>query len=373
MAAKVLFLDSEKHYSTAALAAQKFATLADPNTTWTREATGGPTNGPHLKRASNNSSAGLLDYIIPRMARTQSGAWTPTSAGLLGFSLKIDDLSEIDNGDANRERIISIWQDSTEMLRINCSNGGAISIYRVNNAISFTLLGLSGAGVIQSGQWHHCQLRYDLRNSNGRVAFRVDRTTYADSGLTDTLGAGTLPNQIRMIPLKQRELSTGLIVRISDIFLFSLDAYADLVQGAYEWLDGALVGCRFPTADGFQNQWDADPNGDHFDNVKETTPDDDATIVETETAGLRELYPLDPVVDDPIAQQAVAYGKREAASGAGLAFSTRHGGSTVDEVDQGLNDAAYAYVLHPMDVNAVTGDAETVATANASEYGFAKA
>lgn len=371
MAAKGLFIDSHLHYDSAALMALKYVSIAGSNATWSRPSTGGPTNGPHILRQANSGTAGLGDYIVPRLQRNQAGAHTPTVAGLIGFWLKVDDLSKIQTGDANNLRVFALWDDSAEMLRFNLSPAGAFSVWRVDNPISFTELGGgSGAGTVVSDVWAHVQLKYDLRNSNGRVQVRVDRTTHIDSGLTDTLGAGTAPDAIRLLPMTA--VDSALALRICSPFVISLDAFTDQYKGQ-DWLDDRIAGCLFPIANGASVGWTPSA-GQNWQNVDDAPPDDDTTTNEATAVDTLDLYEMEdlPVGVTPDMLQAVAYIKRDTGASAGIEPAVRHSSTTVKEVGQGIAQDVYQYILHPMDDDPVAAAAWTEANVNAAEFGLNK-
>lgn len=371
MAASLLFLDSMRHYNTAAQLAKKYATVANPGSTWSVEATGGPTNGPHILRQDTAGSANINDYIAPRLSRRQSGAWTPTVAGLIGFHFKVDDFSKFNDGATNNEPFVRLFDGSTEMHRLRLNANGAFNAERVNSAISFTSLGTS-ANVIEEDTWHHFQLKWDLLNASGRVAVRIDRTTVLDSGLVDSLGQGATVNAIRLLALDGTAVSPFLRIRMANLFVYGMAAFADQINGL-DWLDDRTVGFRAVTGDGASVGWTPSA-GDNFENVDDAAPDDDATYNAATTNGTNDLFTVDnvPAGVTPDGQQIVAYVRREADGAAAAKPLVRHNGSTEEEAEQGIADETYGYLLHPMDVNPETAAAETEATANASQYGLQK-
>jgi hypothetical protein len=367
MASKLLFTDSTgRHYTTIAQARGKYVSIFENGTaTWGVEATGGPTNGPHILLDISSSSNNC--YMYPRLSRCQDGVWAPSVAGLMGFWLKIDD-TKLTTGPHD---FISLEDNGIRMCRLRMDNAGSFVCYREQGG---TVLFTTAAGTLTPNAWNHIQFKWYLANSNGRVVLRINRVNVGDSGLMDTLDWGTSVTAIKMLnSIQGTGVGGNAKVRLANLFIFGQSTFADQVNGN-DYLDGRMVGYRAVTANGNANQG-TPTSGANYTNVDEVTPDDDTTKVTISTVGHREQYQVAalPAGVTPDAQQIVAYIKKDSAGGTSAIEATvRHSGADYDSSEQGIPLDSYGYIAHPMDVNPGTGAAWTETNANAAEYGLQK-
>src|SRR5262245_65908994 len=91
----LLFMDGCAHYDTSRIG-MKYSVLTNTYCTWAVTAEGRFGNCVKRTATSNFSGNSYLD-IAPLMNR--SGVYVPTSGGVIGFALKVDDLSRIVNGE----------------------------------------------------------------------------------------------------------------------------------------------------------------------------------------------------------------------------------------------------------------------------------
>jgi hypothetical protein len=370
----LLRMDGQDHYNTAYLAA-KYTTVNSANVAWT-VTSDGPNGKQCLTRVSTTTS-GFSGYVAMAPLVTQTGAWTPTTSGVCGFKLYVEDLGLLQppTGEAgdSENSLISIWSSGARALcAIQLNPTGTFTAIRPG--FEGTVLGISTEGV-QNGVWHSVELKWVVSHTLGVLEMWVDRVRVLNVTNADTWGVPNVLDQwnaVRWMRCDQRSGSAGaLTMRFCDVWLADLTGGAQAIK---DFLHSWNIVVIRPNGVGSSSGW-TPLAGANWTNVNETPPTGETSYVSTTAAGTRDMYAMEDIAGGAtvLGFQTVGLSRLETAGGAGWTPSVRPGTTNYDATEQGLASTTYsAFAMQPYDTNPATGTKATASEINAAEFGQVK-
>jgi hypothetical protein len=367
----LLWMDGQAHYDTARIG-HKYSTVGTgPNTTWSVAPEG--RFGNALKRVGGDTSASLT--IAP--LTTRLAPWVPTTGGVCGFALKIDDLTRLTADDLHNCILLRVMEGNDWHLRLNLNPSG-----------TFTLIGNIGSSEgsggpnilahsvegLSSGSWMYVECKWVIAEAglfevrvNGIPILVYSGDTREGDGFWNSLGVWT---SVRLFELGSSYLT--LTMRMCDLYLADLAASdADDVS---DFLGDGIIETILPNGAGSVTGWTPSA-GANWAAVDEVTPDDDSSYVAAAAAGTLDRYAFEDIPSTAIVKgiHVCLLARKEEAGTSTLAPVVRTGGTDTVGPTQGITDIAYSrYLTQAWDLNPVTGAKFTAAEINAAEFGVTK-
>lgn len=395
----LLYIDGMGHYATAQIAA-KYTTLVEggvTDATFTIEPTGRFHNCLVKTCDGSGSSVGnQRGYVTVSPLMNQSGPWTHTSSGVLGFALKVNSLPLIlPQGTFNKHTLVEVRDGDSPILALRLEPNGTLGAYV--HTIGATGISSEGFGLAQSSiegllsdTWTYIEFSWEVslaRFSNGDTdtpgymvvhingvevlnyvgatgpssfgAVQWDRPFWNTIWLLNTAGSSTVT------------ALNPLVLSLGDLYLADLEGGAEEVN---DFLGDVVIDQIVPNGVGAYSNWS--PNtAANWDAVEETPPDDDVTYVATQTSGTRDSYTLEDVAAATtiLGYQTLVYARKETEGGAMISPTLRIGGTDYDATAQGVSSPSrYQYLVQPYDTNPATALQITPVEINAAEGGILK-
>ena len=375
-----LFMDGQGYYDTSGIS-EKWTVQDDTDVTWSVAAEGRFANC--LKRVSTGLAGifGASGYVECTPLMTQSGPWTQTVSGCMGFAIKVDDLDNIQNtyqGASDSQALLAIREGSAPILNISLNSSGTFGLYYHSDGafgIQTTYVGSSIQG-LRSGIWSYVEIKWLIHGSAGYVKIRVNgvevmnytgRTTGSSvvthqyTGVWNTVRLGEVPAS-----------AVPLTIWIGDVYLIDLAGSGDDKR---DFLGDQTIDYIKPVGPGNVADW-TPLAGANWENVDEVPPDGDTTYVSTTAPTTRDSYEMSnvPAGTIPTAFQTIITARKETEGSASLTPTYREGGVTYDSNAQGVSTPTeYRQILQPYDTNPATDATITEAEINAAEFGVLKA
>lgn len=254
--------------------------------------------------------------------------------------------------------LFSIYDDSTIQLDIYVNNDGSLSIRRGAS----TVLGTSAVGLVSPGVWNYIEFKATINNS-GSYELRFNGTNIlSDSGVDTQQSSNAYMNKFGFV-------AAGYTNRNIDDFYF-LDTSGSTNN---DFLGDVRIETIRPTGAG--NQTDFTPStGSNWENVDDTTPDDDSTYNYHAPQGLpgTDLFTmgdLTTISGSIFGIQPIIYTRKDDAGSADLYSVIRTGGT--DYVGSGISlGDSYIYHTDILEENPNTATAWTVTDINNIEGGY---
>ena len=365
----LLFMDGMAHYGSSDIAT-KYSTLNTSNVTWSIAAEGRVANC--LKRVNlNNFTPGYLD-IVPLTNRL--GTWSPTTGGVVGFAIKVDDLSRLNSLGPVGNRFLAIHEGTPAHMFLVLNAAGTFSLYTYdgNNNI---LLAQSVEGLTNT-TWLYFECKWILSTTSGLLQVRVNNTvvltfsgnTVERDFLTPTLGVW---NTLRLFNLAS-EPGGGLTIRVCDLYLADLSATAS--SDVSDYLGDGTVQLILPDGPGASTGWT--PNtGANWAAMDETPADGDATYVAATIPGVLDTYSFQnvPAGAEIKGVHVNILPRKETAGASSIAPVVHQGGVDYIGPTQGVANTVYdRYLTQAYDLNPATGVKFTATEINSGEFGVKK-
>jgi len=222
-----------------------------------------------------------------------------------------------------------------------------------------TLLGTSLGGVVQANVGFHLQVKVTISTTVGAVEVKINGITVLGplTNIDTQLGSATVTNLVY-------GLIGGGTVYFDDLWISN------------DFLGDCIVWSHFPrTPDG--DNLDGTPLGgaDHYVEVDEKPePDDDTSYVTMATAGDRESYYVDALVETGasiLAIETVIDARKTDVGEATISDHIRQDSTDTDGTAKGLSEA-YGRIKQVYQTDPVRGGAWTESGFNAAQYGVKK-
>jgi hypothetical protein len=373
----LLFMDGQAHYDTAGIA-KKYSSLPLAFVTWSVVAEG--RFGNCIKRVST-SNAGGAGYLGIAPLMTRLGPWTPTTSGVCGFAIKVDDVSRasVSTLGGNPDGLLSIWEGSTFHLVLYLNPNGTFTLAR-NEASGFggmIPIAVSSEG-LANGVWMFVECKWVIHPTAGTFAVRVNGVPVLDfAGKTTentinvTLGVW---NAVRVAGVTSQAGAPPLTIRLCDLYLADLNA--TFTDDVHDFLGDGTIVTIMPNAAGDATGW-VPPAGANWDAVNDRpAPDDDATYVATANLGVLDLYNFENIPAGAIVKGAHIniMARKETEGAATVAPLVQPPGSgTITGPAQGVTTLVYDhYITQAYDLNPASGVKFTADDINNGQFGVVK-
>lgn len=372
----LLFIDGMAHYATDEID-KKYTVQDDTACTWSIAAEGRYANA--LKKVI--TATGTPGYVEVFPLMTQSGPWTPTASGVIGFAFKCDDLDRVFSsfqGDASSRNIFSMYEGGGWVLAVTLNANGTFSFFRHQEAafgVGSIYLGSSIQGV-RSGAWAYVEFKWLIHDTAGYIESRVNEVrTFRFDGDTSassfSYGFTNVWTGVRLMQLGAGTLGLYPTFWMGDVVLADLVGAGDQIR---DYSGDVTIDMILPDGVGAASGW-TPLAGANWTNVEETPPDEDTSYVSVATPTTRDSYTMNnlPAGTVPLGFQTLLYAKKLTPGVANLQPTFRQAGVTYDGNTQGISiPDDYRYIIQPYDTNPATGVRITEAEVNASEFGVEK-
>jgi len=376
----LLFMDGMSHYGSAEIA-HKYTSVDASYAAWSIVSEG--RFGNCLKRVSthntsNGSPLGLAPFV------TQPGYWTPSSGGVCGFAIKVDDLTRIGGYPSLGQPLGFLVPIEPGVgsplgagpyhIRLLLNANGTFTLQKRASTVGGDSTLANSIEGLQSGAWAYVEIKWIIDHA-GYFEVRVNTipvmTFTGDTRVTDAASFGYWTS-LNLFVVGGATPPAAVTMRICDFYL------ADLTGGASDvkdFLGDGIIQTIFPNAPGLAAGWT--PSGAvNWDMVNDKPiPDGDATYVETTPSGTRDCHQFE---DIPASASVlgVHYNilARKVEEGAmTIKPIVGQGGVQYDGPTQGVASIVYdRYLTQPYDTNPATGAPWTAAEINAGQWGLLK-
>jgi len=220
-----------------------------------------------------------------------------------------------------------------------------------------TTLATASAG-LAANIWYYLQIKVVIHDTTGEYEILVNGSV-GTLGVTGT-GADTRNGGSGVIDNVNIGNSAGINVDIDDLYLYD-GGYAGEIN----------IQTVYPTGAGNSAQFT--PNtGSNWQNVDDSTPDDDSTYNSSGTAGHRDLFATGDVPSTSgsiLAVVANGYARKDDAGTREIKLTTRIGSTNYDSATNPIT-SGYAYYRHQWDTDPSTAAAWVRADLNGAEFGY---
>ncbi len=376
----LLFMDGASHYSLAELG-EKYTDKSDAFVTWAVVAEGRTDGCIRRTSTTNGNQSGQLT-ATPIFSQT--GVWSPTTTGVFGCALKIDDLSRLAgggggfSGEEMANCFLKVQNGNWTMFGLRMNTNGTFDLLEQKTVGATTTLLATSIGGISSGSYVYLECRWKIDSgvsgevqlkSNGNLILNYTGKVFPNNF---PVGAPTVEwNGIKV--LNMNSVATPfLVARMCDVYLLDRVASADGANPNDDFLGDLTIAYIKPDGVGAQSGW-TPQSGANWTNVDEVPPNDDTDYVETTAAATRDSYTFEDVLSDPKAIQVCNYARKTGVGAASVSVITRQSGVDDDGPAQGIGSESYEYYLQPQDINPHTSLRWTKAQMDAGEWGPLKA
>jgi hypothetical protein len=213
---------------------------------------------------------------------SQSGWQMPAAVGpnfSVGCAFRHSNLSVITNGTARAALLLTSGGSGNGMLGWRPNSDGSISVWRMTNSTTGTLLGTTAAGVLLSNVWHFIEFSGTLNTATGVVNMKVDGVTVLALTAQNTCGqaGSTTFDSIQLG--SAGGIGNGWSVYFDDMYV--LDTLASIGERRIETIR--------PSADTATKQWTPSSGTVNYSRVNDTTVNT-ATYVQSNTLNQTDLY-----------------------------------------------------------------------------------
>jgi len=324
----VRFLESFQHYTTLAQLASK----------WGSGVPVGSIGNTYPRWTGAN-------YYIPQNASIQR-TLDNQATWVVGFALRY-----ISTGGSVTLLDFLDGTSSQVFLRINADN--TLSFVRGS-----TVLGTTSFSLI-SGTWYYIEAKVTINNTTGVCEVRVNGDTKLSLTSQNTRQSANNYANIVKFGSFNNTPQWGL----TDIYIADGNA-------AQTYLGDIRVKCLFPSGAGATTQWTPSA-GSNYQNVDESTPNDDTDYNLSSVAGQIDTYAMDNLAanDTPLAVQWIARLRKDDAGTRTIRRVLRSGGANYEGSNVNVSDT-YNYYTEVLETDPATGVAWTNSGVNAVEAGI---
>lgn len=374
----LLFLDGMAHYDSSQIGV-KYTAVESAFAVWSIVPEG--RFGNCLKRvATNNNSTTPLAHVAVAPFATRAGIWAPTTSGVCGFALKIDDLARVGPYTNFYEPVdlFAVIEGAHHHLKVAINANGTFRLSGYQHDIGGATLTLAESiEGMQSNAWAYLEFKWVIDKVVGTFEMRVNTIpvmtftgdTFQDSGVI------LLPGNWNTVSLLGTPSTPApfLTMRMCDLYLADLTGSGGDVR---DFLGDGVVSTIFPNGPGLAAGWTPEPAAANWDNVNDKpAPDGDTTYVRTVSPGTRDVHQFE---DIPVGATilGVHYNmlvRKEDEGSVTVKPIVGQGSTQYDGPTQGVGSLAYdRYLTQPYDLNPATGAPWTAAEINAGQWGILK-
>lgn len=315
-------------------------------------------------------------YVEKTMLMTQSGPWTPTNSGVMGFALTCDNLSQLRiPGNHHLDTIVEIYESISPILFITLDTSGTLSLYKriagfVGDANQYLATSIEG---LRSGIYSHVQIKWTIALA-GSVQIKVNNVLVLNYSGDTRASSFVYPysnvwNTARWLNMGSQSSNT---FKMCDLWVFDQ-------AGSFnnDFIGDKSIDYITTNGVGAANGFTSSTGDANWMNVDEVPPDCGTSYNFVTATGTRDSFAMQnvPAGTTPIAFQAIYQVKKATQGQADLKFSFRPpGGPYYDSQAQGITTVSDCrYIIQPYDTNPHTGTTITEAEINAAEFGYQKA
>jgi hypothetical protein len=381
----LLFMDGQAHYATEDLPL-KYNRVATGYAVLSVVPEGRSGNCIKRVSTSNDVTSDALAHLAISPLMTRTGLWTPTTSGVCGFALKVNDVGRcrqafrgtnpidlfvvVENNQAHVK--VSISQDGTFLLR-----GCAATMIGAEILLAQTAEG------IQSNVWNFLEFKWFIDTTAGTFQLRVNGVEILNFTGNTNMQQESLWNPTSMgiwtavhVLGQASSPPPYLTLWMEDLYL------ADLTGGAgdvKDFLGDGTIATIFPDGPGLAAGWTPNPDAPgiaNWDQVNDKpAPDGDTTYVVTTAPGTRDCHTFENIPGG-----STVFGahynlllRKESEGTVLIKPVVGQGGVQYDGPEQGVGAITYGrYLTVPYDVNPATGAPWTAAEINAGQWGIVK-
>lgn len=375
----LLFMDGMAHYASSQIGL-KYSAIAHDACVWSVAAEGRYNNC--LKRVSTSNATAPLGYVDAAPLTTRAGVWAPTSGGVCGFAVKIDDLTKVvpheDGPDTTS--LFAVLEGGNFHLKVSVNPSGTFSLVRAVGPLDTfgTVIANSSEGLAPA-TWAYVEFKWLLHDTDGSFEIRVNTLpvlTYSGPtvSVNPTWSTLTQWNAVRLLNLASQLGAPLLTVRLCDLYLADLTSIDD--DDVDDFLGDGVIDTIIPNGVGTTTQWtplDATPNWDQVND--RPAPDDDASYVSALDPDTLDTYHFEDIPTTAIVKgvHLVILARKEAEGSATIAPVVHQGGVDYVGPTQGVASPAYdRYVTQAYEINPATDAPWTPAEVNAGQFGVKK-
>jgi len=334
----LVFCDSFDHYNTTALLSLKgYTSITNVGFTTGR-------NGSGLSMTATNS---LLN----------KSCFSPTQTAIVaGVAYKV--VSTLTNNS-----IISFLDPATSaQITARINSNGSVSIVR--GAYNGTILATSTNGgstpALALGVWYYVEFKVIVDNSNGYAEIKINGVSYITySG--DTQNASD--SSVEYLTLRN---PGGGTVIFDDLYVCSSTGTNS------SFLGDIKVECKFANATGTYSEWQPSTGTINYQNVDETTPNDDTDYNSssgTATADTFNFSDLSTISGQVFGVQRLLYARKDDAGSHSIA--ALHRNNDINSTGTILSLAnTYAYYVDILEKDPSLDENWTISNFNSSEWGY---
>lgn len=370
----LLFMDGVAHYDTSRIGV-KYSAVNTDSATWAVTAEG--RFGNCVKRVATSSTVTTIGYLSIAPLMTRLGPWTPTSSGVVGFAVKVDDLGKVQAVGVGNNGIVCVMEGSGYHVKLSLNSDGTFSLL-VNDGTGDALLAQSTEG-LQSSSWSYLECKWVIHATTGSVVVRVNGVTVLDySGNTrryGVVGPGLgVWNAVRLLAIASSASSAPFATaRHCDLYLADLAASDG--DDVSDFLGDGVIDTIMPNGPGASTGWAAS-SGANWDTTNDLpAPDDDGSYVSAATPGLQDTYNFQdiPAGAEVKGVHVNLLARKETEGSSAIAPVVRQGSTDYVGPTQGVASTSYdRYLTQPYDLNPATMAKFTAAEINAGQFGVKK-
>jgi hypothetical protein len=369
----LLFLDGQAHYDTDHIAA-KWTGVNSDYADWTIDPSG--RLGNCLKRVSN-SNAGPSGYLGIAPLTTRLGGWSASGSGVVGFAIKITDLTRVAASPSTYKTLISVYEGALPHLHLALNTEGTFTLFRPNTFVSGDdVLAISGEGLF-SDAWAFVEMKWLIHETAGLCEVRVNGVTVIDySGPTHTEQIGApdtnLWNALRIGGVGS-QTPPYLELRICDFYL--ADLVSNDADDVANFLGDGIIETIVPDGVGASSAW-TPSTGDNWDAVNDRpAPDADATYVSTSGLTDKDTYQYEDIPSATLVKglQVVILARKESEGASSITPIVRQGTTDYAGPEQGVASTDYDhFITQTWDLNPATDAKFTATEVNNGQFGVQK-
>lgn len=369
----LLFLDGQAHYDTSRIGL-KYTSVTTIDCTWAITAEG--RFGNCIKRVSTGTTGGS-GYLAIAPLTTRLGLWTPTTGGVCGFALKVDDLAKARFVTPDNTHLLEIYEGAAQHIWLELNPDGTFSLYRNDLSTATTLLAQS-TEALSSATWMYVEFKWVIHATTGSFAARVNGVTVLTfSGNTRTNDAANLGvwNTVRLLGVQSVASPAPLLtLRMCDLYL--ADLATSTADDVSDFLGDGIIETIMPNGVGASSGWTPTGAAANWDATNDRpAPDDDTTYVRATAIGTTDLYQFEDIPTSSLVKgiHVNLLARKEDVGSSSIRPLLRQGSTDYAATTQGVASTAYdRYVTQAWDLNPATNAKFTAAEINAGQFGVEK-
>lgn len=273
---------------------------------------------------------------------------------VVGFALYFDETGT----ETGYDEIVSlVASDGNNQVVLHLGTGYVLSVTRGSSTVI-----ANGSTALVAGTWNYIELRAVISNTVGEIEVYLNGVSEINSTGLDTQYSATISSVNTFYIGSCRWIGSA---RVDDLYALNT---AGSVNNDF------LGDCRVDTlavvGNGTTNQWDVLTGPSNYQDVDDTTPDDDTTYIYTAVDGEIDLFDIENMsqATDVFGVQVVARAEKPDAGDAFVRLGVRSGGTNYFGPDQGPA-VGYAHLKQMFNTDPYTKGVWTRTLVNLLEIG----